>query len=442
MILCLLVAALDVTVDPRVELMSIVFRLAGSPEYNHPSSRSPYAADVEKHFARFFGDDERQCHAVIVMARKLRKERGISFDAVMSLAVHCDEKMRYPYDRPLERLDHRWRMEDVRAFLALVRHFREASKFDAFFAAHRALYDAAVASHREIAEKSADVGWFDGFFGRKAEAKTVVILGLLNGPMNYGVGVRHPDGRETLTPVLGMYRFDDRGVPQPVPRFVPLLVHEIAHSYVNPIVDRHAALLAEPAAPLFRVKAPQMLKQAYSSWKIMMYESIVRAAVLEHLRQHGNAVSQQVLDDYRIGFTWSSDLAQLLRTYEADRERFSTFDDFVPAVAAFFRREAQKLPPAPKLVEFKVDAESGTLTLVFDRPMRDRSWSMLLDGDEPFPEIAGDIRYDKKRQVLTVPVWLKPGTRYSLWLNGETRFGFISERGVPLAPRRIEFDAK
>ena len=54
MIACLLLAAVevtvDVTVDRRVELMSIIFRLAGSPEYNHLSSRSPYSRDVESHF--------------------------------------------------------------------------------------------------------------------------------------------------------------------------------------------------------------------------------------------------------------------------------------------------------------------------------------------------------------------------------------------------------
>ncbi|HVP10438.1 MAG TPA: hypothetical protein VMV94_04525 [Phycisphaerae bacterium] len=40
--------ALSAHVDPRVELMSIVFRLAGSSEYNMDNSESPYADDVEK----------------------------------------------------------------------------------------------------------------------------------------------------------------------------------------------------------------------------------------------------------------------------------------------------------------------------------------------------------------------------------------------------------
>ena len=147
MILCLLIAALDVTVDPRVELFSIVFRVAGSPEYNHVASRSAYAREVAKHFPG--------THPAIEAARRLRRERGISYDAVMSLAVHCDDRMRYRFEDRVERLDHRWRMEDVRAFLELVRRYRADSRFDEFFAAHRDFYAAAVEAHRAPAEKGA-----------------------------------------------------------------------------------------------------------------------------------------------------------------------------------------------------------------------------------------------------------------------------------------------
>ena len=76
---------LDVRVDPRVELMSTIFRLAGNSEYNQPSSKSPYADAVDAHFGAF-----RQ-HGAVAMARELRQTRGVSFDAVMSLAVHLTD---------------------------------------------------------------------------------------------------------------------------------------------------------------------------------------------------------------------------------------------------------------------------------------------------------------------------------------------------------------
>jgi hypothetical protein len=47
-------ATVRVLVDPRVELMSVVFRLAGNPEYNQGRIAS-YVADVDKYFGRFKG---------------------------------------------------------------------------------------------------------------------------------------------------------------------------------------------------------------------------------------------------------------------------------------------------------------------------------------------------------------------------------------------------
>ena len=52
-----------VSVDPRVELMSILFRLAGNPEYNQGRVPS-YVQDVESHFGRF------RDHPVVKLAKR------------------------------------------------------------------------------------------------------------------------------------------------------------------------------------------------------------------------------------------------------------------------------------------------------------------------------------------------------------------------------------
>src|SRR5262245_13191190 len=68
-------------VDLRVELMSIVARLAGYEEYSSNEFKQ-YVGDVNRHFEKY-----RQ-HPVIQFAAKVRQSNGISFDAVMSMAVH------------------------------------------------------------------------------------------------------------------------------------------------------------------------------------------------------------------------------------------------------------------------------------------------------------------------------------------------------------------
>src|SRR5262245_16521587 len=70
-----------VGVDPRVELMSIIFRLAGNSEYNQGVLKS-YLDDIDAHFG------PHKDHAAIKFATKLRQTRGVSFDAVMGMAIH------------------------------------------------------------------------------------------------------------------------------------------------------------------------------------------------------------------------------------------------------------------------------------------------------------------------------------------------------------------
>ena len=122
--------------------MSLIFRLAGNPEYNQPNSASPYSDDVEAHFGPF------RKHAVVATARRLRRERGVSYDAVMSMAVHLKDTAtlaeKVPFEPHPARLDRRWRLDEARRFLDEARDFVGESDFNGFVAAHREFYDAAA----------------------------------------------------------------------------------------------------------------------------------------------------------------------------------------------------------------------------------------------------------------------------------------------------------
>ncbi|MHC4440703.1 MAG: DUF4932 domain-containing protein, partial [Planctomycetota bacterium] len=79
---------ISIEVDPRVELIAIVFRLAGNPEFNDGTLR-PYAEAIERHFGDFDN------HPVVKMATRLRETRLMSCDGPMSLAVHIDRNYRF-----------------------------------------------------------------------------------------------------------------------------------------------------------------------------------------------------------------------------------------------------------------------------------------------------------------------------------------------------------
>jgi hypothetical protein len=127
-----------VRVDRRVELVSLVFRLAGNPEYGKGQVRS-YVKDVEKHFTSV------ESHTLIEYASSLRAKYGVSFDACMSMAVHLKAEDEWAFRFPLEPrpdgLDGRWKGRSAEMFASRLNRFVKDGKFDEFFEAHGTVRD-------------------------------------------------------------------------------------------------------------------------------------------------------------------------------------------------------------------------------------------------------------------------------------------------------------
>ena len=77
--------------------------------------------DVEAHFGKH------RNHAVVATAQRLRQGRGVSYDAVMSLAVHLKDGKTLAEAVPFQplpaTLDARWTVAEARLFLDQARRF-------------------------------------------------------------------------------------------------------------------------------------------------------------------------------------------------------------------------------------------------------------------------------------------------------------------------------
>jgi len=429
-----------VRVDPRVELFSVIFRLAGNPEYSQGRIKA-YADAVDQHFAKF------RDHAAIKAARALRGTNGISFDAVAGMAIHVDKVPALlplvPLD-PLPRsLDPRWTPKDATRFLEAVRGFVRDSGFERFLAGQRELHALA---------EDARLGWFDEFFGVRQEADFELALGMLNGGGCYGPHVELKGGREQLYCILGVWESDAEGRPRFDASMLPTVVHEFCHSYANRLVDAHTAEFATAGPVLYERVAAAMKRQAYGNWQTMLRESLVRACVVRYQNavQGAEAARKQIAEERGNKFLWIAELSDLLATYEADRTQYPTLAVFMPKVVAFFDAYAKELaatpvPVLPTVVGMvpangskDVDPGLTRLEVTFDRPMKDGAWAVV-GGGPHFPETTGRPSYDATRKVLTIPVKLKPEWDYELWLNRGKFDSFRSEQGGILEPVRVTF---
>lgn len=443
-------APIEVRVDPRLELLAIVFRFAGHPEYNMPNSASPYSRAVMAHFSEW------KDHPAIERARELRAENGVSYDAVASLAMHATSLdalvIAGESENVWERLDARWTLARANDFLELVADFRDESRFPEFFASNAALYATVEERMRDLLARKVDASWFAEFFGTKATASFAVHPGLLLGGNNFGVGVRHPDGREEITPCIGCWEFDDDGIPTFPDSVLPTIVHEFCHSYVNPVVDAHGEAFDAPGGAIFpRIRAA-MERQAYGRWRIVVYESIVRAAVVRYLIAHDDeaAVENELRMNERVHFAWIRGLSDLLGEYESSRDRYPTLDSFAPRLVEFFAKlgaEYDAAPSPPTIAELNpgngdsaVSPSLQEIVIRFDREMGDGMSVMISSGADRFPKLGPKkARWDADRKTLRIDVRLEPGKEYEFGLNTGSQRNFTSRDGVSLDPIVIRF---
>ncbi|MHC4295022.1 MAG: DUF4932 domain-containing protein [Planctomycetota bacterium] len=328
--------------DPRVELMSIIFRLAGNPEYKKGKIPS-YTKDVDEHFGQF------KDHPVVQLARKLREKRGVLYDAPMSLAVHVTDaftlKEKVSFVPHPEGLDGRWRLKEVREFLQLARDFARQTNFRGFIEAHQDLYKQATARMTAIMEQHGHLEWFDRFYGEQPGARFHLFLGMLNGPYCYGPRVIR-EGELDMYCILGVWTCDKSGAPVFSKGQTGTVVHEFSHSYVNPLVEKYSKEFEKAGKKIFRRVEKTMIRQGYAHWKPMVHESIIRACEVRYHKTYDGKTGEirAILDEKKRGFKWVGKLSKLLDEYEKQREKYPTLEDFMPKIVEFFNQYADQLP--------------------------------------------------------------------------------------------------
>lgn len=333
--------SIDISVDPRVELMSIIFRLAGHNEYNQ-CQIPKYDKDIEAYFKPY------KDHAVVKFAVELAGRRGVGFDAPMSMAVHLtDANTLSPlvsFEPHPAKLDSRWQPKEAEKFLEKARQFAKSTNFAGFFDEHKVFYDETVKTLKDTIRQNAHFEWFDEFFGARADVNLHVILGMANGGSCYGASVV-VDGRQQMYSIPGVWLCDPNGKPAFDKEAVNTLFHEFCHSYTNPIVDKFESQL-EPAGKKLHSEVKDVMKRmAYGSWQTMMREYIVRVCVIQYYRKYQTPQDVKRLLRYEVGrgFIDMRELDEVVSKYESQRDKYPTFESFFPRVVEFFDEHIKNL---------------------------------------------------------------------------------------------------
>lgn len=346
LIACLFAKAQSIIpqVNENVELMSILSRMAGFPEYNMDMA-GQYIKDMDNYFK-----DNTEHQAVHYM-KELRNKYGISYDAVMSMAVHLDNRngTLSLIEEDIPTLEKRWKNVDKDEFLSYLNNFYKDTKFNEFFRSHKDLYEKGLKSYQDNVINHFDIDWYSDFYGNEPQETFSVIIGFCNGGGNYGVNRQITGKMKEVFAIVGYY-VDKKETPMYSKEYLPTLIHEFNHSFINHYLDENKYPIyvkqLEPAATnLFISSHWSMSKQAYGNWKTMINESLVRAAVICYMLDNEyepEEIRNVLLEQVQRNFRWMPELVSLLRKYEKKQSKYGNFEKFYPNIIKFFKEYSQK----------------------------------------------------------------------------------------------------
>ncbi len=95
----------------------------------------------------------------------------------------------------------------------------------------------------------------------------------------------------------------------------------------------------------------------------------------------------------------------------------------------------------PTALAADVSPDLDKITVTFDRPMMDQSWSWTGGGDT-YPQTVGKIAYNSTRTICTLPVKLAPGKVYWVGVNSPSHRNFQTLDRIPAQRYVILFATK
>lgn len=325
---------IEVSVDPRIELLTVVQCLAGDEQLG--GAGLSYRREVLERFAPW-----RSHPAVTLFARMARE--GFTRDAppamLLRLAEPPELELRAPFSRYVETCAGGRRR--LFTFLDSLRDFAAESRFMEFHDAHSDLFRGLVEEARRALRSTRVVGPLEDYFGVHLHGYHLILSPLLPAG-GYAARVERPPGIMDCYAILGPSRASHGR-----PRFwdpdalEALLWHEFSHVFVGDLPDDCRRGIAADSA-LFEPVRARMLPQGYARWEVCADEHLVRAVGVRLVaRLEGTHAAEKALDQQlRLGFTYLPRLLMSLERFERERALFSTLGDFCPDLAEAFRRPA------------------------------------------------------------------------------------------------------
>jgi hypothetical protein len=327
---------IEISVNPTVELFSLIHHLAGDKQYNE-NLLPDYIKRVDKHFEHL------KNHSAIKFTKECGTLFQINGDAPMALAVYIGQPPQLEPKIDLSNLpndfDPRWDSTLISNYLKYAREFAVESKFMKFHINQNKFHKESIKNLKEMLLKENIIEWFFTFFGYYPDNFRINIV-MLNGSCNYGYKIELPDGSIESICLLGAR--DPKwmtGTPTYNKKwFLPVIIHEFCHSYINPLIISKPEEFKAIGDAILKSHYEAMRIKGYDVWNVVLNEYLVRACTIRFLKEHEGIeeAERNIKNDKLNGFVEIEGLVQLLEEYENNRNEYLEIESFLPEIKKYF----------------------------------------------------------------------------------------------------------
>ena len=312
------VGKLNVSVDPRTELLGVIQIMA---DYPLVTKNSPYSNEVKAYF------EPMKDSKAVEVTKMLLQEYGFSYDApvdfILRLSQPLQLKRTVPYSEDVK--NRAGGEANLSVYRDAIRDFAKKSGFEHFYVSKKVFYERILASVREMFQGRDLVKTVEEYYKDSCNSYNMIICPL-NGNNNYGLRFKSSNDKYDLYPVIcgeGKYRerfFDN------------VILHEFNHSFVNPLTEKYRDKV-ELSKKLFEPIREFMTSKAYGEWKITLDEHIVRAVTARMMEMlFGKQVGAEwVIYEKKQGFVYIEPIIESLKRFESLRDSDGvTFAEYFP----------------------------------------------------------------------------------------------------------------
>lgn len=422
-------AFLPAKVDKRFELTSIMFALAGVPEYCQCAIPS-YLQDIKTYFEPY------EQTVPINYIRKLHQLHNIGYDAVSTIASMLEitngeiQLQRQYAIHDIEEYDSRWTSDLLTDYIFMLNQFYTESDFQNFWETHTELYNMYEKQMNVVLQSISDE-WIKTFYGKQDASKLQTYICLNNGPHNYAV-------RDGI--LIGVLPNRNGNVEQ-----LFTILHEVGHHYSNSLLKPYWPQMEDAANRMYPYIKDMMIKSSYANAQISLLEGINNLFTLMYFKEHdeSNVMFRWHLKNYtEKGFIWLPYAVKFMANFYADRQRYPCIRDFIPQLVAFINdmssryniiiREFESRHPYIVNTYPSIGSDISDfneIIISFSEPMNTDTYAFAGNGTE-----NGD------ENVLQLPIelenikWLDDGQKLVLPLD-KSKIEIDKLYGIQLYPR-------